>query len=119
MLAPSEFDDNNLEPDPGCLDEDELDASMQDSSGTPAGDAGGSSTMFECRIEELQNTKELIKLIQNAKLGDTHCRLGSKFVSHIQNPPTEPLVLDDADLHLSLNVYLATINASQEAYKQV
>jgi hypothetical protein len=74
---------------------------------------------FECRIEELQATRELIEIIRQARLGDTHCGLGEDFVSQIRNPPTTPLVLGSADERFSIDVYLAITNASREAYNQV
>jgi len=77
------------------------------------------SSRFECRVEELQAMHQLIEMVKDARLGDTHCQLGQDFVSRIRNPPTTPLELDSADERLSLDVYLAITNASRETYTRV
>jgi hypothetical protein len=103
-------EDNNL-PDPGSLGDHQ--------NGPPDANKSEGPVSYDCRIEEIQIMNELIKLIQNANLGDDHCGLGPDFIFHLRNPPEYSLTLDDPDVRLSIDVYLATTNASQEVYNAV
>jgi len=123
---PLDDDNNDGQPDQGSLND--IDRSAQQPPSpwpqqeNPSGqqnEVGEDPQVFECRIEELRISNELIRMVRNAKLGDTYCMLGPEFVSRIRNPPAEPLVLDDPDLHASLDLYLATANSSQETYIRV
>jgi hypothetical protein len=78
--------------DPGCLREDARPQGQETenqpgSSHAPQQNIEALHT-YDSRIEEIQATRELLTMIRNAKLDDTHCNLGADFVSRLRNPPT-------------------------------
>ncbi|KAI0325002.1 hypothetical protein GY45DRAFT_1438715 [Cubamyces sp. BRFM 1775] len=68
-------------------------------------------------LDDMKNTLEFIRLLQTATLEDSN--LPQEVIDRIRNPPNEPLMIDDADLLLSIELYLAVSNASQETYNAV
>ncbi|THH07169.1 hypothetical protein EW146_g9401 [Bondarzewia mesenterica] len=69
------------------------------------------------RIEDIRITQEFIASLQTASLNSDN--LDPDVLYHLRNPPSEPLNLDDPDLRLSLDVFLAVSNASQETYHSI
>ncbi|KAL0563526.1 hypothetical protein V5O48_018541, partial [Marasmius crinis-equi] len=76
----------------------------------------------ESRIEEVKVTDQFVQLLQAATLsgpdGDIE-GLPSDLVARLHSPPNEPLVLDDADERLSIEVFLAVSNASENTYNRI
>ena len=120
MTGDDEFD---LGPDPGCLGDD-AGPSGEYQQGLlremPAASASDEDeNTYECQIEELQATRTLTSCIRGARLGDIYCKLDADVLMHLRNPPSTPLVIEDPDLRLSIDIYLATTNSSQDTYNQV
>ncbi len=114
------MEDGNDNPDPGCLGERSGPSTEHAQQPQEAADQMDDEWYAnKCRIEDIRSTHSLIKSIHNAKLGDAYCKLGADFVDNLRNPPTEPLAIDDADLRLSIDIYLATTTASQETYNRI
>lgn len=70
-------------------------------------------------LEDLQESQKFISMIKDASLGDDYCGMEESDITVLQNPVTEPTDTDegiDPDFRLSLDVYLACINASQDTY---
>jgi len=105
--------------DPGSIEETGEQTHGECDAPGRSSESEGSEEEYECQMEELWQTNKLIELIRNAELGDTHCKLGPHFVHRLRNPPEYPLIINDPDLRLSIDVYLATTNASQETYNSV
>jgi hypothetical protein len=82
------INDHDNEPDEGCLDdtmnaEPTLQQPQQDDPQANLGPIGEDPDTFECRIEELEAMQKLIKIVQEARLSDTHCKLDNDFVYKI------------------------------------
>ena len=56
-------------------------------------------------------------LIENATLENGG--LTQKQIDRIRSPPEKPFTIDDADTLLSIKLFMAVGNASQETYKAV
>lgn len=71
-------------------------------------------------IEDIKIAREYIDTLKNASIHSdlSHCCLGEETIDQIQNPPTSPLLVEDPTIRLSLDLYLATGNASQDTYNQ-
>lgn len=71
-------------------------------------------------IEDIKIAREYINALKNASIHSdlSHRWLGEETIEQIQNPPTSPLLVDDPTICLSLDLYLAVGNASQETYNQ-
>ncbi|KAK1216301.1 hypothetical protein PQX77_021077 [Marasmius sp. AFHP31] len=76
---------------------------------------------IESNIEEIRVTDQFIQMLQNATLDGPGCveQLPSDLVARINNPPDEPLVLDDKDEQMSIKIFLAVSNASENTYNRV
>ncbi|PBK98268.1 hypothetical protein ARMGADRAFT_921273, partial [Armillaria gallica] len=70
-------------------------------------------------LEDLQESLDFISLITKASLGDVYCGMEEDDIKSLRDPIADPSCADeevDPDFHLSLNVYLACINVSQDTY---
>jgi hypothetical protein len=71
------------------------------------------------QLDDIKKSMEFIRALQMALLDDETMQLDSECLEHLQNPPQESLDISDPDLHLTLDIYLAVGNASQETYNAV
>jgi hypothetical protein len=73
---------------------------------------------FTSIIEDIKIAREYINALKGATLDSDLSRhwLGEEIIDQIKNPPTSPLIIDDLTTRLSLDLYLAVGNASQETY---
>ncbi|OBZ71729.1 hypothetical protein A0H81_08962 [Grifola frondosa] len=69
------------------------------------------------KIEDIKTAIEFIKLLRTATLQESG--LEPEDLERLCNPPQEPLEIDDPDLLLSLELFLAVSNASRETYNSV
>ncbi|KIM36421.1 hypothetical protein M413DRAFT_20524 [Hebeloma cylindrosporum] len=67
---------------------------------------------------KIKIAREYIGALKNATLDSDLSRrwLGKETIKQIRNPPTSPLMIDNPTTRLSLDLYLAVGNASQETY---
>jgi hypothetical protein len=66
-------------------------------------------------IESIKITQEFIKEIHAATLDNGN--LDEDVIYHLRNPLEEPVDISDPDIRLSLDLFLALTNASEDAYK--
>ena len=72
-----------------------------------------SPTTVSC-IENIKITQEFIKEIRVATLENGN--LDDDVIHQLRNPPEEPTNISDSDVRLSLDLFLAVTNASEETY---
>ena len=72
------------------------------------------ATVATSRIESIKVTQEFIKEIQAASLDNGN--LDEAVINQLRNPLEEPNDISDPDIRLSLDLFLATTNASEETY---
>ncbi|KAI0054683.1 hypothetical protein BV25DRAFT_1816712 [Artomyces pyxidatus] len=68
-------------------------------------------------IEDIELTRKFIRAVQEATLDDN--KLDADTLDRLRNPPRTPPDIDDPDVRISIDIYLATTNASQDTYKDV
>ncbi|KAF4587957.1 hypothetical protein EYR38_009918 [Pleurotus pulmonarius] len=122
-------DDGNDEPkeDPGCLDEqDRLDMmddghiSDQENNGTASDDESDeleASGGIEATLEHLQVAQQYISLIKAATLDNGG--LDPETVAQLRDPEEGPVDISDPDLRLSIDLFLAMTNSSEQTYNDV
>ncbi len=67
--------------------------------------------------ENIRRTNEFIALLENATLANSG--LSDKQLERIKNPPQDDFVFDSKDTELSIKLFLACGNASQETFNAV
>lgn len=70
-------------------------------------------------IEDIVTSLQFIDALKNASLKSKVEPLDPELVERIRNPPTYELTVDDPDLRLSLDIFLAIGNASEDTYSSV
>jgi hypothetical protein len=70
---------------------------------------------FESSLEDFQLANEFIHLLRHASLDDEEERLDPETLHRLRNPLCEPPTLD-ADQRLSIDIFLAVTNASEQRY---
>ena len=76
------------------------------------------SSLPTIHLDDIRLSYKFIDLLKNASLDSR--QLDSEDVDRLRNPPTELIdLVDDADFHLSLDLFLSLSNASQDAYSKV
>ena len=78
------------------------------------GDEADDSLMDISRIENIKITQDFIKEICAATLENGN--LDDDVIHRLRNPPEEPTDISDPDVRLSLDLFLAVTNASEETY---
>jgi hypothetical protein len=73
---------------------------------------------FESSLEDFQLANEFIHLLRHASLDDEEERLDPETLHRLRNPLCEPPTLD-ADQRLSIDIFLAVTNASEQTYNSV
>ena len=124
---PSPSDSNSVHndpPDPHSLDnpeatEDEAADEIPPRSHDPElGTFDDHGLEAEPKLRELKNAHDYIKLLQNASLDDSN--LEEWVRERLRHPLTEPIEdIMDPTLRLSIDIFLAVSNASQETYNAV
>ncbi|EIW51939.1 uncharacterized protein TRAVEDRAFT_136440 [Trametes versicolor FP-101664 SS1] len=66
-------------------------------------------------LKDLQLNMEFIELLKTASLADSG--LDPDVLHRILNPPQYPLEIDDPDVLYSIDLFFATLNASEETYE--
>ncbi|OBZ71428.1 hypothetical protein A0H81_08373 [Grifola frondosa] len=90
------------------------DANIIDPSELPSEALGDPPTIH---LEELKIAQKFIDALKNASLDDD--QLDPSVLDQLRNSVHAPLEIDDPDLRLSLDIYLAVSNASQDTYNDV
>ena len=67
-------------------------------------------------LKDIKLTMEFIRALDSATLDDEYSQLDADTLECLQNPPTFPDDVSDPDFHLGLDLFLANINAAQDAY---
>ncbi|KDR79664.1 hypothetical protein GALMADRAFT_63042 [Galerina marginata CBS 339.88] len=67
-------------------------------------------------IEDIRTAREFIDALKNASLDHEFSQLDEDTLLHIRDPPTIPLSIDNPTERLSLDLFLAVDNASQDTY---
>lgn len=70
-------------------------------------------------IEDVSIALKFIELLKNASLDNEEESLTTEVLDQIRGPFQEPLTLDNPDERLSLDLFLAVTNASEETYNSV
>jgi hypothetical protein len=68
------------------------------------------------KLDHIKQAMEFIHALENASLDDRFSKLGPKALQRLQNPPTSPADIASPDLRLGLDLFLSTINSSQQTY---
>ena len=96
--------------DPGCLEEEQQDPA-------PSNYTTGLEELSNlAKLKDIKLTMEFIKALDGASLDNEHSRLDADTLHHLRNPPTSHVDLTDPDLHLGLDLFLASIKSSQDTY---
>ena len=118
-----ESDNNDHDPDPGCLDLDPSGQLEDSNAGTLPEDPSlgmlpNLESIFEntC-LEDLLTSIEFIRALQSASHDDTHCKMDQNAIQRLRNPPTTPFDISSLpDLRLGLDLFLANTNSSIESF---
>jgi hypothetical protein len=112
-------------PDPGSqANELRRDDELRDDLGGEAGidDPQGEAEIDIASLANLANTAhlkvclEFISTLRGASLNDLHNRLDEDALERLRNPIQEVLTVDDPDLRLAIDLFLATTNSSDQIY---
>ncbi|EGN98321.1 hypothetical protein SERLA73DRAFT_123651 [Serpula lacrymans var. lacrymans S7.3] len=71
------------------------------------------------QLEDLQNAIEFLSAIKDANLDDPNMPIHPETLKRLRNPPQHPCVLEDAHKCFTLDLFLATTNASEQTYNDV
>ncbi|RDX40597.1 hypothetical protein OH76DRAFT_1459464 [Lentinus brumalis] len=82
-----------------------------------APDAAEEEPAIRVTREDIKNTYEYIELLKNATLEESG--ITPRQLERLKNPPQEAFEIKDADTLLSIKIFMAIGNASQETYNAV
>jgi hypothetical protein len=100
--------------DPGSL-YDESENQNQESSGSTPPSINLDELMGIAKLKDIKTAMDFIKALEEATLDGPHSNLDSETLERLRNPPrSSPHI--DPNLRLGLDLFLATINASQKTY---
>ncbi|EGN96875.1 hypothetical protein SERLA73DRAFT_75722 [Serpula lacrymans var. lacrymans S7.3] len=68
------------------------------------------------RLEDIQIAIQFIQALKNATLNDEANKLDKDMLHRLQDPPQASLDIDDPDVLLSIETFMALSNSSQETY---
>ncbi|KIM38897.1 hypothetical protein M413DRAFT_75522, partial [Hebeloma cylindrosporum] len=71
---------------------------------------------FVPAIEDIKTARDFIAALKGASFDHRFSRLDKDILPRMRNPPTAPLSVDNPTDRLSLDLFLAVDNASQETY---
>jgi hypothetical protein len=98
--------------DPGCLAE-----TSNQQYDLPAPTPFEIETLSDlARLKDLKLSMEFIQALDIASLDDECSRLDSDSIERLRNPPTSRPDTTDPDFRLGLDLFLASIKSSQDAY---
>ena len=114
-------------PDPGSQQLENLQLTgvndLQSSTDEQEEDSSGRLDLNElCGLAENEDIKmylDFLTWIENTSLADNGTMMAHDDLEHLCHPPQEKVDLDDPDLWLTLDLFLATGNSSQETYNSV
>jgi hypothetical protein len=104
--------------DPGCLEEVPVEEVLAEPDSMPRPsnvDLDGLSDLG-C-LEDIKTAMAFINALRGTSLDDDHNKLSRDAVERLRNPPTSPSDVND-DFRLGLDLFLAHLNSSQEAYNK-
>jgi hypothetical protein len=84
-------------------------------SGDAAADGDADEELAASRIDSIKLTQDFIKEIQHATLDNGN--LDEDLVHRLRNPCEQPADISNPDIRLSLDLFMAVTNASEETYK--
>jgi hypothetical protein len=98
--------------DPGCFlpEEPEIPA------GLPPPAVGLDELSDLACLKDIKLTMEFIQALDSATLDDEYSRLDPDTLERLRHPPTSPANVSDPDFRLGLDLFLASLNASQNTY---
>jgi hypothetical protein len=99
--------------DPGSLADSQDDLVEENTNG----DEQAQFDIEDVKLGDLKEALEFIKAVENASLDNGD--LDSETVERLRNPIEEPLDVSDPDLRYSLDIFIATSNASERTYHKV
>ncbi len=118
-----EPDNDDSDPDPGCLDlnpSNDEDCSV--SGPRPANSSVPTLPNYESifedtHLEDLLTAINFIRALQSASHDDPHCKMDRNAIKRMRNPPTVPVDIGSSpDIRLGLDLFLANMNSSVKAY---
>ncbi|OSC96709.1 hypothetical protein PYCCODRAFT_1462331 [Trametes coccinea BRFM310] len=68
-------------------------------------------------LEDMKTSLEFIRLLQHATLDNSG--LPPEVIGRIRKPPDMPFAIDDPNVLLSIKLYIATANASDDTYNEI
>lgn len=68
------------------------------------------------KLDHIKQAMEFILALEKASLDDRFSKLGPEALWRLRNPPTCPANITTPDLRLGLDLFLSTINSSQQTY---
>ena len=68
------------------------------------------------KLDHIKQAMEFIRALEGASLDDGVSKLGPEALHRLRNPPTCPADIASQDLRLGLDLFLSTINSSQQTY---
>lgn len=68
------------------------------------------------QLQDIKTTMEFIRALEEASLDGPHSHLDEATIMRLRNPPMTPANVSDPDLRLGLDLFLATVNSSQNTY---
>ncbi|KAF8798244.1 hypothetical protein BYT27DRAFT_7264838 [Phlegmacium glaucopus] len=71
------------------------------------------------KLDHIKQAMEFIRALEEASLDDGVSKLDAEALHCLQNPPTCPADITSQDLCLGLDLFLSTINSSQQTYTSV
>jgi hypothetical protein len=112
-------------PDHGCQEPDP-DEPVPDEGGVPYFGTPGVIRSIDVQelsdliqIDDIKTSVEFVRGLESATLDDQEMRLGSEALERLRHPPQYQLETPSPDLHLTVDLYLAVGNASQETYNVI
>ena len=70
----------------------------------------------KAQLEEMKITLAFVESLRIASLDDPCANLDDNLLSRLQNPPKEPVNIDDNNIFTGLDLFLGNINFPQDAY---
>ena len=67
-------------------------------------------------LKDIKLTMEFIRALDSATLDDEYSHLDSDTLERLRNPPTSPANVSNPDFCLGLDLFLASLNTSQDTY---
>jgi hypothetical protein len=118
----TESNDEHDTPDPGCQALDEIPHPNSLPEQVPPQvdrDIDLEELSDLAQLGQLKSSLEFIRALESASLDDPDVGLDPESLERLRNPPQEPVDVSNPDLHLSIDLFLAVSNSSEETYTSV